>query len=495
MSVFKKTISNTFYMIFVWAILTISSFLFQLISVKYLTQEDFGISITAINFSVFVSSIAALGFNIAIAKLIPEYLKKRNGNRINNIVSKSFFIVIISNFIVFTIIIFNLRPISILLKLPNISILILSLISFFFYSMAILFGNIIYGTQDMKRYFISGSLFGITKFFVCFLLILLGFRYLSPIIGFLFGSVVWLILLFTPKMITFKIESLYDKELFEYSIPGLLSTFSNSLFTNSQYIILSIVKNVQLTGIFGVGMLISSVIAVIPNILSLSIFPILSELSTNKSKNQSVRLLEYTVKYSIFFTIPIIFTFSIFGENIILLFSNQNYISAKYLIPILSVSSLIMALATGFNNAIYAAKNPATYKHILLIVSSIFLILTPVLSYVKGDIGISISYLLTMMIFFVLSFLNLRKIMKLQFPFIDLFKILLVSTMVFLPWIFLKSHLNNPFLLIFVCGISFISYFLLLVIFKFYQYDDKRIIKSLLNKAKLSYLNKIIDRI
>ncbi len=494
MSVFNKTVSNTFYMVLVWGTLTLTSFFFQLLSIKYLTQEDFGISLTAINFSVFISSIVILGFNIAIAKLIPEYIRKKKHERARNIVSRSFIIILISSFIVSAIILINFKQISILLKMP-VSVLILSVISMFFYSLAIFFGNIVYGMQNMKRYFISGSAFGISKLIISFLLILLGFRYFGPIVGFLIGNIIWLALLFTPKMITFKIKKFNDRKLFEYSVPGLLSTFSNSLFTNAQYIILSIIKTVKITGVFGVGMLISSVVAVIPNILSLSIFPILSELSVGGRKSQSLRLLKYTIKYSLFFTIPIIFIFSIFSNTIILLFANENYVNAKYIIPIISVSSLIMSLASGMNNAIYAAKKPITYKYILLLVSSIFLIITPVLSYLKGDIGISIGFFVTMVIFFIISFINLRKTIKLEFPSINLLKILLASFLVFVPWTFFVSYVNNIISLIIVSLISLVLYVLLLVLLKFYENDDKRIIKSFLNKMRINNFDKIIDRI
>lgn len=493
MSVFKKTISNAFYMILVWGVLTTTSFIFQFISIKYLTQEEFGKSLTAINFSVFMSSIIILGFNIAIAKLIPEYKQRKKYNKIKHIISKSFIIILISNFIVSSIILLNYKPVSLLIKLP-IPVLIISVASMFFYSLSIFFGNVVYGLQNMKKYFIAGSFFGISKLVISLTLIIFGFNFFGPIIGFLIGSIIWFLLLFEPKMITLKING-YNKELFEYSVPGLLSTFSNSLFTNAQYVILTIVRTVKLTGIFGVGMLISSVIGVIPNILSLSIFPILSELSVNGKKEQIHRLIKYTFKYSLFFTVPIIFIFSIFGENLILLFANESYINAKYIIPILSISSLVMSLASSLNNAIYASKRPTIYKYILLVTSSIFLLITPVLSYLKGDIGISIGFFISMLVFFILSFVSLKKIIKIKFPISDVIKILFTSILIFSPIAFFKHYISNTISLIVISFISFISYTLFLVFFKFYNEDDKRVIKSFLDKMKLSKFNFLIDKL
>ncbi len=487
MKIFDKAVSNAYYMVLSWIVLTIFSFLFQLVAIKLLTQEQFGIALTATNLSVFIGGVLTLGLSTAIQKLIPEYYRKNQINRIKSIVSRSLVITLFVMSIFTIFFIFNLDKISSIVKIPRIALVLVS-VSYFIIGFTMISTSVVYGFQNMRRYFFGGLGYATTKFAVSTILILLGYGFFGPILGILFGFVVWFLITLTPKYITLKINSVSDKELFKYGIPGLLNTFTYSLFANAQFVLLTIIKTATITGIFGVGMLITSVISVIPNLLSLSVFPIISELSIDKkSKKVQKLLVDYTLRYSLFLVVPAIFIFSIFSGFFILLFSNPEYLGASTLIPILSVAALLFGISGALNSAIYAARRPIIYRNILLTVSVFFLLITPFLATAKGDLGMAIAFLSSMILYLILSFVYLQKRLNIDLPTKDLTKIIIASIISFLPIFFLNLEINNSLLMIFAIMFSGMIYLLLLLILKFYHKDDARILKFLTKKFKFSH--------
>ncbi len=487
MKIFDKAVSNAYYMILNWSVLTFFAFLFQLTAIKLLTQQQFGIALTATNLSVFIGYMLTLGLSVAIAKLIPEYSKKNQVSRIKTVVSRSLIIILFVVSIFTILFIYNLDKISEILKIPK-SALILTSISYFVLSFTLIFSSLVYGLQDMKRFFYGGLGYAVTKFVVSAVLIFLGFGYFGPIIGLLFGFLIWLVITFSPKYITTDINSVSDKELFKYGVPGLLNTFASSLFVNAQFVLLTVIKTATVTGIFGVGMLITSSILVIPNLLSLSVFPIISELSVDKKSKRSQKLLvDNTLRYSFFLTIPFIFILSIFSGFFILLLSKPEYLTVSVLIPILSISSLLFGISNILNNAIYATRKPKIFRNILIAVSLFFLLIMPFLASAKGDLGMALSYLFAMVFYLILSFTYLKKGLKIDFPLKDLSKLLIASLISFSPLIFLNAKINNPIIMLIAIAFSGIVYIVTLFLLKFYKSQDSRILKFFSKKMKISH--------
>jgi O-antigen/teichoic acid export membrane protein len=484
MKVQKKALENTFFITLSWIITTLGGFLFWLIAGKFLTQEEYGIAITSISFGFFVISIITFGFPAAISKLVPEYKAKRNYKRIRSIITLSTIVILFSNiFLIILMLSFSNLFLN-YLKFDR-TIFYLVILYIFIGSFSTTFYTIIYSFQEMKEYLFIGSSSLLIKILASILILLLGFKYFGPIVGTITSSLFTLILCF-PKIHFTRKYSLYDEELFKYAITGFVGALAFSLLVNSQYTIITIMKTVGNTGIFGVAMMISSIVGAIPNILNSSIYPIISEIFGKKAKKSIPILIENIVRYALFLSIPIIIVFSLLSNLLVLSFSSYKFLGATKLIPILSISSLFLGLSTIFMNTLFAMRRPKLYIKILLIISFVYITIISVLTYFLSEFGTSIGYMITTIIFFLISFHYSKEIIKLKIKFDYLIKILTAS-LSFLPLYFFKPI--NIFSAMALSGLCFISYILFLLFLKFFTKHDFEILKYFL-REKLNFSQK-----
>lgn len=485
MKIIDKAVSNTIYLFISQIFLAVSGFLFWVIAGKLLKPQEYGIASTTINFISFVVGLITLGLPSAILKLVPEYLVKKDAEKIKKIVSTATFIVLLLNMSLAMIIILNRERFSVILKIP-VSALYASIIAISFFSLTNVFSSLIFSLRRLKQYLISDTLFSLSKLIFSVTLMLLGFGFYGPIVGFSVATVVWFLTKFTGKYLALGKKYIEKGELLKYAIPGLTSSFLIILVANSQYITLSVMKTASLTGLFGVAMVISNTIGIIPGTLYSSIFPLISGLSAKKnSSEKQKRLIYFVLRYTLLFTIPMIFIYSLFSRYFILLFSSSEYLSASVLLPILSTASLIFGLSNIFSGTIYALKKPNLYKNILLLTSGLFLIVTPLFTYLWADMGISVGYLSVVSFYFVISLVYLEKQIPIKFPSGDLVKLLFVSAIAFLPLYIFKSFVPNLFFggaLIFCCGTL---YLFILLMLRFYSEDDIRVLKEISEKIKI----------
>ena len=75
---------------------------------KNLLPQSYGIISTSVNLMLLLGSISMFGLNTAIAKLIPEYSKKKQEEKIISLIRFSTKIVSISNLILISIILINI---------------------------------------------------------------------------------------------------------------------------------------------------------------------------------------------------------------------------------------------------------------------------------------------------------------------------------------------------------------------------------------------------
>lgn len=491
MKIFDKAVSNTIYLFSDWMFVTFMSFLFWLVGGKLLTQEQYGMALTSINLVVFLSGLVCLGIPPTITKLVPEYLRKKDYKKMKALISISIIVTILINSVLALFTLLNIEFLSSFLKIPELA-LKLSIINLFVASLTTIFAAVVYGSQNMKRYFIAHVGFGIVKVGFATALLFLGYGFFALIIGVILGNMISTLILITPQYFTLNFSSFEKSKLIKYAIPGLIGTITYGLLSNSQYIIVSIIKTSATTGIFGIAMIISSVVVVIPTILNSSIFPIMSELSVEKNRVKSQRkLIDYVLRYSLFLSIPLIFIFSLFPDQFILIFSSARFLGASKLLPLLTIASLLFGLSTIFNTTIYAIRKPKIYRNILIMVSIIFILLASILTYLLADIGMTIGYFATMTIYFLLSFFALKKYLKIRFPIKDLFKIIISCLLSFSFLHFVRPYVHNIILAGILILAGFLIYGIILLKMKFYKPEDIRILKTISKKFK--FLKSPID--
>jgi len=476
MRIGEKLISNTTYLFLNWALTAVFSFIFWLTLGKTLPKQELGIVSTLINFVILLSWISSLGITMAIQKMIPEF-GGRSTNKVHALIRISIRPIIIALTVVILILFVFSNQFSALLKVPIEGILI-SIFSLSVIVPYVFFGSVLYSFQNMKKYFLTDFFQISLRLSISILLIFLGFRFYGPMIGFGLGYFIVLFLRINLKYFKNKNTSFSYKKLFYYASPAFILTVTSFLMTNSQYIILTIIKNPGITGIFTIAFLLTSFLGVIINVLSYSLFPIISGLSVDRrTKNKQGYLIGLVLRYSMTIIIPISIILLIFSKWFVLSFSSIEYISASTYFPILIPAAILFGIGGTFNTNLYAIGKPNVSRNILVVTTSLFLITSILAVQYFSALGLSAAYLVSMLLYFTLNLIYIKKFLAIRFFASDTFKIILSSVFIGVLLLFLYPMIYNFITFIMVSVSSIIIYLILLLPLKFYRAEDIKILE------------------
>lgn len=276
----EKLISNTFYLFLDWFFIALFSFIFWLILGKTLNPSDVGIASTAISLMTFICTFSSLGIVNALNKLIPEIKEKEGIKGVYSFVKSSIKPLIISQVIIFLVLLIFSNYLSTFVKIPY-YVYLICVFSIIVISFSNFLGSVLYGLQNMKKYFLADTIEIIIRLLITIFLIFLGFSFFSPVIGYTVAILLVLFFRFNSDYFKNKGTNSY-KKLFSYSTPAFVTSIAGSLITKGEYIILTILKTTEITGIFTMAFIIASVIGVLTDTPNVGLFPILSALSVNK---------------------------------------------------------------------------------------------------------------------------------------------------------------------------------------------------------------------
>lgn len=484
--------------------MTLLSLIYWLIIGKTLSPQSYGVVATSLQISMFLSYFSILGMDITVTKLIPELVERKRKTKIQGLIKFSLKIISVPSITIALILIIFSFQLSPLLKLEP-KVLWLTALSIITYTLAKFLGSIHYGFQDIKKFFWTNFYGQLTKVVLSSALILLGFGYFGPLVGFLICFLIISITRFSKRLFTISKKTVIDKKLIlKYSIPAFVTVIFSILFNNTQYIILILLKTGEATGLFALGMIISSVITVIPSVLSSALFPITSQLSVNKNrKSRQVYLLKLVFRYGLFFTLPIAVFLILFSRYAILFFSRPEYLPATDLLPFLTIAGVFFSLGYIFLSNLYAIGKPKTQRNIFAVVSSVYLFLAIPLTYYFSGRGLAIAYLLSTILFFCLSFIFIRKHLTFKFPVKDIGRIIFGVLVSFLFLILARQFIHNFLVASVFVIVAVIIYLLVLLKLNFYIEEDLKILDFISEKSPIlkdeivrfrNYVSKFISR-
>jgi len=487
----KKLISNIVYLFFDWLVLSLFSFVFWMIIGKTLNPSDVGIVAVSISLIIFIGRFSNLGINNAIQKLIPEIKEKKGLKGVYPFVKLSIKPVLISLLIIFLILLFFSNQLSSFIKIPYYAFLI-CIFSIAIFSVYQFLGSALYGIQNMKKYFLTDFIQMILRVVITGLLVFLAlnyfiqyknYLYIPPLIAFLFGYFFVIFLRFNRNYLK-KGQPISYRKLFFYATPALISTLAAALINRGQYIILTILTETEITGVFAIAFTITSTIGSLTHIPNYALFPIISVLSIDKkTKKKQGYLIGLVLRYSMFLIIPLALLLITFSKYAVLLFSTEKFLDSTQLFPILTLGAIFFGVGEIFISNLYAIGKPKLHRNIYVSSSLLFLILSLILTnYFSAigyfpAIGLSISYLVAMLLFFSLSFGYMKKYVKPNLFIKDILKVLISSLVIILILFILKPFIHNVFVLGIILFPISLFYLVLLLFVKFYRIEDVKILR------------------
>ena len=138
---------------------------------------------------------------------------------------------------------------------------------------------------------------------------------------------------------------------------------------------------------------------------------------------------------------------------------------------------MLYGFGTICSTNLYAIGKPKTYRNIMVISSLIFLISSLILTNYYSATGLSLSYLITMMVYFLLNFTFLRKHLKIIFFIKDFLKVLISTLIIATILIFVEPSVHNSFTIFILMIPIGLLYLILLFLMKFYRKEDVMILK------------------
>lgn len=495
-----KLISNAFFIFIDWFSLSFFSFIYWFIIGKTLLPEEYGIVYVFHNITIIVSSLLPLGTSISLFKLIPEYIHHNQLGKITSSIRFTLKLLALTTLVTSVIILIFSDQISTLLKIPKFLIWLLP-ISLFSYAVFSHQASIMQGFQHIRKLAITSAIGQILKVIIAGVLIFANMSYFGPIIGFIVSSFFLVIirggyLLYNKKPV--KIDG--KVIVLKFGLAALLDRISLLLLTSSASLILALFYTPEVVGIFGVAMLIGGQISLLPTIFSFALFPISSSLSSSRQmeKRQSY-LINSVFRYTLLMTLPLISFVTLFSGKLITLISQASYLPGKSLIPILAIGSLLLGISIIFTRSLYAIGKTGIQRNLSILTLIGYLILSFPLAYMFSALGVSVAYVISTFVWFVTSFIYLRKVLKFTIPWKSISKIILANITSLGVLYVLSKFAPNIWVGILYTIIVGIFYLLSLIFIRFYTTDDIKLLTTLsthipFGKNTLRILLKIISK-
>jgi len=469
--------------------------MFWVIIGKMLTKTDYGIITTSVNAALILSAISMLGLGMAITKLLPEYLQKRNRLMAKALTKFSFKVLLASNVIIFILLSFFSSFISSLLKITQMHVLLIA-VSTVALSLSSFTTSVLRGIQYMKKIMLTDLIAYAVKASGTFLLLFVFLQNIIPLFIFAFTYFLLFLIQLDLRWIFSKTSVIdYRQIISNYALPTFVATIAWLTFTNAQFIILTAIKDPAVTGIFSVAAIATTLIAVIPSVITSAFFPIMSQLSVSSVfKRQQKYFLTIVLRYILFVSIPLALLFSIFPSKVVIAFAKSEFLGSIELFPVLSFSAILNGIGMLFLSNLYALRKIKLYRNIIVLTAISFLSLSIPMTSLFSSFGLAVAYAISMLLMFSSSFYFLRKIIRISIPINNVAKMTVASLISLSVFYFMTFISVNNLLQILFLVVSALLYPVILLLLKFYIKEDIRVLEFV-EKNSPKFVANIFGRI
>ncbi len=392
---------NSVYLMASTFVMSALGFLFWIINTKLFTTEDIGIATTIISVMSLISSFSLLGMGTGLIRYLPSSKKK------NHKINTAFTLVSIVTIIISTFFLMGLNVFSppLLFIKENIILSFIFIAFMVFASISILIECVFIALRNTKFVLLKNTIFSVSKLILPFFFISLGAYgifsswMISMILGFLTVFIILVYKFDYQARIVF-----YDsiiKQIGKYSFGNYIAGFLRKMPLLVLPLIITKLINPETTAYYYMAMTIATLLFVIPEATSESLFAEGSHDPKKMKKNVKKSL---KIIFSILIPSIIIILFS--GRYILLVFGAEYSAQGFKFLELLSISGVFVSINYIFETKLKVERKIKT----LMIISfvSAFLILS--MSYFLlslGLIGIGLAWTLgqsvTSMVYLIVS--------------------------------------------------------------------------------------------
>jgi O-antigen/teichoic acid export membrane protein len=360
---------------------------------RYLGAGGFGIISLALSLSAIFGVFVDMGLNTLMVREIA-----RNKSLSDKYISNSSVMKVILAFLTFGLLALAVHIIGYSQLISNIIYLIT--LSVIITSFSGILTSLFQANEKMEYFSVSNILASVILLFGTLIGIYFGFTItyfallyiISSLVVFIYNLIIYL-----SKFSYIKLEidlSFWTPTLKEAWPFGVIF-LSGMLYTYVDSIMLSILKGVEAVGWYSAAYRFMYIALLLPNAINMAIFPVMSKLYANSSKNNLTLLYERYFKYMIIIAIPIGLGTTLLAKDLILLLYGTGYTES-----IIALQILVWAIVFTFAGAAYVQLLQSINKQMIvtkislvcLVINIILnLILIPHYSYVGASIATVIT--------------------------------------------------------------------------------------------------------
>lgn len=475
MSRVKTIFKNLSWLFISQIIAAICGFIWTLLIARYLGVNDYGILGFATSFTGILIILNDMGIGTHIIRHIStdyDSTKKYLGN---GIALKSIFSIANFGLSLIILIIMRCDPITIAVTL----LFTIENIIKAFYG---LFTGTFQAYEEGKYQGISNTIMNLLLLAFILLVIFTDKGLFGITFAYILANLIALICLYyylQKHIIKPKIE--FDKEFCKKiviaAIPFALSSLLYTIYYSIDVVMLSKLVGNYATGIYNATYKLISVLTLFYSVYIAVIFPVMSKLFKNDKKILIVSF-EKSAKYLTLITIPLAIATMFYSTDIITLFYGHEYDAASS-----PLSILIWTVCLLFINGAAATLLNASHEEVAVTkvnaIAAIFNILLnfymiPHYTYNGAAITTVLSDLLILCIY--LYLMNKKELKPNKRLLLDIGKIIVASAVLGIALYFLNLNMWVAL------PIGIVIYFISIVLLKFFDDNDKYIIKEVLNK-------------
>jgi O-antigen/teichoic acid export membrane protein len=441
---------------------------------RYLKVDEFGI----INFSISLTTIFLIFTDLGLSNLATLEIAR------NKTIAPKYF----SNILIIKLIlsIFYFIAICFILIISNFGVIIKYAIIIISISIAISgFNNFFYSVfQGFEKFkYQSFGLIINNIIMLIGIVIVINYNYGLIEIAFTYFITSIIIIIYTLyniyklKIVLIKTDLDFSIKIIKCAIPFGLTYIFVTIFYNISPIILLYFKGETSVGLYSASYRLITIILLIPGVLNIVIFPLLSR-TFLISKNILLNIIYQYFKFMFIISIPIILIIILISEKLIIFIYGHEYIDSVIILKIMVISTIFVFLNSAYIKYLEASNRQFIVTKIVCISIVISLIMNIILTYHYGYIGSSISLILNELITFIIYIIICTIIYKeinIKNVYILSLKIITVSFISFIFTIIFKENILIMILL------YIIIYLILLNIFGVITKKDWNILKNLLS--------------
>lgn len=485
-NIYSKLIKGSTYLLIGSLFVGLSQFIFKYIIAIELGPSSLGI-IQIIMMCVGLFSIfLSFGIPGSVTKLISE--TKKNPEENIKIIENSYKLILLFSIVAFffllltadylSITIFKNEELIVPLQITSI-ILLFSILGRYYKFLCM-------GFHNMKQSSILDIINSIMTLIITIILISLGYGVFGPIIGLLFGSITMFLIgiyynknLFNIASFKHSIDKGIVNKIIQFSLPYYTALIIEFGFGWSDTFFIGYFLSIEAVGIYSVSLLCISSISLITRPIYTSLFPIISELHSNKDSINLSESFNLVFKYIIYATLPLATILIFYSYNIIEIFFGEEYLSSIPALQILSIGAIFASLKNLGSKYIVGINQPKLLMNIDLFITTIYIGLNILLIPMIGITGAALSFTIALLIMCILIYKFISKSIQIDYnPIIYcIFPIIIISLISY----FIIDFITFPIGLIVITLVMMTVFYTCLYLERGFSKKEIALVKSCLH--------------